>query len=128
MKFTQQQAFERSYYIRGACEGRFTVSECADRLKVSSQRVKQLKRAYREKGASAFIHGNIGRTPPNKVPDEVKKRIIELKTSEQYRTTNFAHFRELLVEREGLNYGYTTIAEMLKKVGIRSPKKKDREN
>ncbi|MCD1654458.1 hypothetical protein K7J14_07035 [Treponema zuelzerae] len=46
----------------------FTVSECADRLKITQQRVKQLKRAYRTIGAAAFIHGNKGRAPASKNP------------------------------------------------------------
>lgn len=121
---SQQKAFERSYFIRGACEGQFTVAECAERLKVSTQRIKQLKRAYRERGASAFVHGNTGRTPVNKVSDEVRKKIVELKTSDMYRSTNFIHFTELLAEHEGLRYGSTTIAGILNKAGIKSPKRR----
>ncbi len=119
-----QKTFERAYFIKGACEGMFTVSECADRLKITQQRVKQLKRAYRTIGAAAFIHGNKGRAPASKIPEEIKKRIVELKQSDAYRTTNFVHFRELLAEYEGIRYSKTTITNILKNAGIKSPKRR----
>lgn len=124
MEHPLQKAFERAYFIKGACEGLFTVTECADRLKVTPQRVKQLKRAYRTKGAAAFVHGNKGRTPAKAVPELIKKRIIELKQSEKYRDANFAHFTELLADHEGISYGKTTISGILKNAGIQSPKKR----
>ena len=120
----EQRDFERAYLIQGACEGRFKVAECAERLGVSAQRVKQLKRAYREKGAKAFIHGNKGKIPKSKIPEETRNKIIELKNSSKYKNTNFFHFWELVKEYEGINCGYTAIRTILQSAGITSNKKR----
>ena len=109
--------------IQGASEGRYTVNEVAVRLKLSARRVKQLKKAFREKGESAVIHGNSGRHPSNYTDDKLKMKIITLKKSGIYNNTNFTHFRELLEERECIQISYTTLSRMLKGAGIVSKKK-----
>jgi hypothetical protein len=94
---TSQKEFNRAYYIRGACEGLFTVRVVAERLHLCARRVKYLK--------AAFIHGNKGRAPANKVPDNIRKQIVDLKATEPYTGANFAHFTEILRE-QGILYDY----------------------
>jgi transposase len=107
--------------IRAACEGHYTVKQVAERLKLSEGRVKQLKAAYRKVGDHAFTHGNTGRIPVNKMPDETRKKIIELKISETYIKANFTHFTEILAEF-GITYSITTIRKILTAAGHKSPK------
>jgi transposase len=118
----EQKESDRAYYIKGACEGIFTISQVADRLHICTRRVKYLKAAYRKMGDAAFIHGNKGRTPVNKIPDDVFKKIVALKMTEPYRRVNFARFAEILRER-GMSYDYTTIRKILVSAGIKSPKR-----
>jgi hypothetical protein len=84
--------------------------------------VKYLKAAYRKVGNTAFIHGNKGRIPVNKVPDNIRKKIVDLKETEPYTGANFAHFTEILREQNIL-YDYTTIRNILVSAGIKSPKR-----
>ena len=118
---TNQKEFNRAYYIRGACDGLFTVREVAERLHLCTRRVKYLKAAYRKIGDAAFVHGNKGRVPANKVPDAIRKQIVDLKATEIYAKANFAHFAEILQE-QGISYDYTTIRNILVNAGIKSPK------
>jgi transposase len=115
--------------IKAACEGVFTVRQVAERLKISERRVKQLKANYRRTGDRAFIHGNTGRAPVNKIPLETRKKIIALKITEPYTRANFTHFTEIL-EEYGITVSYTSVRTILITAGHQSPKcrrpKKDR--
>jgi transposase len=107
--------------IRESCDGQFTVKQVAERLKLSEGRVKQLKAAYRERGNKAFVHGNTGRTPVNKIPDQIRQIIVGTKLTEPYLKANFRHFTEILTE-SGITYSYTTIRNILTAAGHKSPK------
>jgi len=109
--------------IQSATEGRYTVKEVSLRLGLSERRVKQLKKAYREQGESAVIHGNSGRHPANYTDDKLREKIITLKKSDSYNETNFSHFRELLAEREDIQISYNALCGILKKAGIESKRK-----
>jgi transposase len=126
----EQAAYTRAYLIKGACDGLFTEAEVAKRLGLTTRRVQQIKRTYREIGDKAFVHGNKGRPPARKMPDETRKRIIDLKLSDVYLKANFAHFTEILGEM-GIKVSYTTIRNIMRNIGHKSPKsrrrKKDRQ-
>ena len=51
--------------IKGAIDGVYTVKQAARKLGMSTRWVKHLKRAVREQGDGAVIHGNAGRHPAN---------------------------------------------------------------
>ncbi|GMO42678.1 MAG: hypothetical protein Ta2F_18560 [Termitinemataceae bacterium] len=108
--------------IKGAIDGVYTVVYVARRLGISTRHVKRLKKAVCEHGDGAVVHGNSGRHPANYRDDELRERIIKLKKSDAYFDTNFTYFRELLLERENIKIGYTTLSTILKSAGIVSKK------
>lgn len=85
--------------IKGAIDGVYTVKQAARKLGMSTRWVKHLKRAVREQGDGAVIHGNAGRHPANVTGEGIREKIPALKKSGAYRNANFTHFRELLEER-----------------------------
>jgi len=96
MKYTMsEQALWKLALIKAAVEGKYTVNEVARKLSLGARRVKQLKKAFREHGASAVIHGNSGRHPANYTDQTLREKIIALKKSDNYNQTNFTHFKEL---------------------------------
>ena len=109
--------------IQKAVEGNCTVMEAARKLKLSARRIKQLKKAFREHGVSAVIHGNSGKHPVNYTDERLRERIIALKKTSIYRETNFTHFMELLAEREDIKISYTTLSNILINAGITSKRK-----
>lgn len=117
-----KEALGKMALIKGAIEGRYTVMETARRLNITARRVKQLKKAYRERGEEAFVHGNSGRHPANYTDEKLRAKIIALKNSEKYSGTNFTHFNELIFEREGIKTGYGALCGILKGAGIKSKK------
>ena len=117
----EQATYTRAYLIEANCEGLFTESEIAKRLKLTPRRIQQIKHRYREIGDNAFVHGNTGRCPKHKISEETRNRIIELKLSDVYRKANFAHFTEILAEM-GIVVSYTTIRNIMKEAKHKSPK------
>jgi transposase len=109
--------------VKGSLDGKYTVGFVARRLGLSTRQVKKLRKAVREGGDEAVIHGNSGRKPANYKSDDLRQKIIALKQSDLYRETNFTHFKELLLEYENIKIGYTTLAGILKSAGIMSKKK-----
>jgi len=110
--------------IQGAVEGHYTVIEAARKLSLSTRRVKQLKKAFREQGTKVVIHGNSARHPANYTDEHLREHIVTLKKSALYEQTNFTHFRELLAERENIQVSYTTLSHILKDAGITSKRKR----
>ena len=91
--------------IQGAVEGKYTVMEAARKLNLGTRRIKQLKKAFKDQGINALIHGNSGRHPGNYTDESLREKIITLKKSGLYSGTNFTHFKELLQERESIKAG-----------------------
>ena len=58
------------------------------------------------------------------ISDSTKDKIANLKQSEAYQETNFAHFQELIGKHESISICYPTVYRAPKKAEITSPKKK----
>jgi transposase len=108
--------------IKGAIDGVYTVGYVAKVLGIKTRRVKSLKKAVRQQGDEAVIHGNSRRHPKNYTDEKIQERIILLKKNSDYFDTNFTYFRELLEERENIKIGYTALSKILRNAGIISKK------
>lgn len=90
-------------------------------LGISRRQIDRLVCAYREKGKSAFVHGNRGRRPAKTIPETLKKDIPALYRL-KYPDANFTHFTELLSQREGISLSVSAVSSILEKDGILSPR------
>ena len=116
----KQKDLKRATLIEACIKGKCTVKQVADALGLSERRVKQIKKEVKENGVKSIQHGNRGRKPKNTIPDETRKKILELRSSYEYEISNFKHFQELLKERENT---YSALYNILRNAGIKSPKK-----
>ena len=114
---------KRATLIEACINGQCTVKQVATILGLSERRVKQIKKEVKENGVKSIQHGNRGRKPKNTIPDETKKKILELRSSYEYELSNFKHFQELLNERENIDISYSALYNILRNAGIKSPKK-----
>ena len=119
----KQKDLKRATLIEACIKGQCTVKQVADALGISERRVKQIKKEVKENGVKSIQHGNRGRKPKNTIPDETKKKILELRSSYEYEISNFKHFQELLKERENIDISYSALYNILRNAGIKSPKK-----
>ena len=119
----KQKDLKRATLIEACIKGQCTVKQVAIALGISERRVKQIKKEVKENGVKSIQHGNRGRKPKNTIPDETRKRILELRSSYEYEISNFKHFQELLKERENISISYSALYNILRNAGIKSPKK-----
>ena len=74
-------------------------SRIALQLNLSRRQVDRLIIKYKEKGKSAFIHGNHSKTPVNALDKSIYLDIILLYKNKYY-DFNFNHFKEYLEEEK----------------------------
>lgn len=94
-----------------------TVTEAATVLNITERQAFRVLSEVRKKGALGVIHGNRGREPWNKTPDEVRTKVIEIRR-EEYKGFNDRHFRDELEDEGVLELGRETVRKILRASGI----------
>jgi transposase len=108
--------------LQGYLDGKIEIEEAARILKRRPRSVYRMLRKIREKGPEGVLHGNRNRVSPRRVPESIRKKLIEL-TLGKYRDINDTHLCEILREAEGIILGRETLRGILRKGGI-APKRK----
>jgi len=108
--------------IEGYMDGKVGVEEAARILKRSPRSVYRMVSKVREKGPEGVLHGNRNKVSPRRVPESIRKRLIELVLG-RYRDINDTHLCEILSEVEGIVIGRETLRSILRKAGIPSKRK-----
>ena len=116
MKEKQKYEKIKEYVDHGGNKNRIALQ-----LNLSRRQVDRLIIKYKEKGKSAFIHGNHSKTPVNALDKSISENIILLYKNKYY-DFNFNHFKEYLEEEENIKVSYNFIYKTLTKVSILSPK------
>ena len=110
--------------LGGVLEGQLALQEAADALGVSPRHARRLLGRLREHGPQGLVHGNRGRSPGNRTPDELREKILSW-VEDRYAGFNDTHLREILAEREEVSIGRETLRSLLRAAGHR-PKRKRR--
>ncbi len=113
---------QRIHVIQQCIDGILTNGETAQILGLSQRQVIRLKKGVRENGPQSLIHHNRGRQPAHTIPQDIKERLISLKSTSPYQAANFAHFTELISRQGEISLSYATVYRILIKAGITSPK------
>ena len=112
------RAQRRLYVLQHLDAGRITADEAARILELSVRQVRRLLATFRGEGLAGLVHGNAGRTPGHRTPDDLRDRLIELART-TYAGINRAHLAELLAEREGLEIAERTLRRILAEAVVR---------
>ena len=104
--------------------GKITLREATEKIGVSYRQAKRIWRAVKQKGAKGLIHGNVGRPPPNRIPEKVRQQVLDL-SGKVYEKFNDTHFTEMLVEREEVVLSRETVRKWRRGAGI-EPKRQRR--
>jgi transposase len=108
--------------LQGYMDGKILLEEAARILKRSVRSVYRLLAKVREKGPEGVLHGNRNKVSPRRVPESVRKKVIELAMG-KYRDINDTHLCEILRKAEGIGMGRETLRGILRKEGIPSKRK-----
>src|SRR6266567_4417050 len=118
-----QKELQRVAVISRCVKGELACARAAGLLCLSVRQIKRLKKRLREDGEAALAHANRGRPSHRRLPDAVRRRIVQLARS-KYAGFNDHHLCEKLVEREGFSLSRETLRRLLRKNGIGSPRKR----
>jgi transposase len=109
-----QEIFERARHQD------LTWQEAAEILGVDGRTVRRWKQMAAKSGFEALLDKRTRRPSPRRVPDQVRKTVIEL-YRDTYRDWNIKHFHEQL-PKQGVRYGYTWTKKVLQEAHLYSPK------
>ena len=96
-------------------------NRAAKKLGISRRQIDRLIIKYKEKGKSAFVHGNRNKKPISTLDKSISEDIILLYKN-KYQDWNFQHFKDLLEQEENIKVSYNFIYTTLVKAGYISPK------
>ena len=113
---------KRLTIIQSVVDKKRTQKEAAIALGISERQVRYILKRYREQGSEGIKHKNKFHKPTNAFSEEFKKKIVDLKLSDDYIDTNFSHFKDLLCERENIKISYSALYNILKSNNINSKK------
>lgn len=103
--------------------GVLTSAEAAQVLGLSVRQVRRLRRAVEKRGRAGVVHGNSGRAPRHRVPERVRRHIVELRRR-KYAGFNDQHFTEKLGEVEGVAISRASVQRLLRAAGIGPPRQR----
>lgn len=112
--------FEKYTVIKNLVDNKGNKNRAALKLGISRRQVDRLIAKYKEKGKSAFIHGNRNRKPSNTYDKSLSEDILLLYRN-KYNGFNFKHFHEYLEEEENIKVSYNYVYNLLTSNGIISP-------
>ena len=96
MKLNSQQQL-RIDILSKYIAGNLHYLDAMELLKIQERQFRRQVKSFRERGIESVRHGNIGRTPPNKISLDLRAIIGSLYRG-RYQGLNLIHFREKLLE------------------------------
>src|SRR5581483_1470994 len=103
---------------------KLTRKEAQTILNVSERTLRRYIKKYREKGVLSLRHGNQGKAPANRLPENLKEQVMHL-VRERYYDFNMLHCLEKLKTNHGLEVKRETFRKWCHEIGcVKRPKKK----
>jgi transposase len=103
--------------IQDAAGGFLTIKEAARLLGLSERQVQRLKQRWLRDSSDVLQHRNVGRSKPWKLPEDVRRRIVDY-ASTKYPKANDTQLHELLVTREKLIVSRESVRRILREAGL----------
>ncbi len=85
--------------IAKVAEGRLTIANATKLLNKSRRTIERYLHRYRKVGVQFIVHGNTGKPPVNKTPDNLKETVQQL-IREKYYDLNLLHLADMLEANE----------------------------
>jgi transposase len=103
--------------------GALDTTEAVALLGCSERTAWRLRGRFTAAGAGGLVHGNRDRPAANRLPDELRARVVELATG-TYAGFNDTHLAEVLERDEGIRVGRSTMARLLRSAGVRPARRR----
>lgn len=100
--------------------------ESARLLQVSQRTVSRIASKVKNRGIFGVKHGNLGKSPANRLPEDLKQTVIDLLRT-KYFDFNVKHFHEVLVSEFNIPVSYRTLWSWCKEMKlVKNPRIKRR--
>ncbi len=119
-----QRELKRWHLMELVKVGKITLKEAGEKIGISYRQAKRIRRAIRERGIKALVHGNRGRPSNHRIKEALRERVLEL-SRELYWDFNDTHFTEKLREWEGIVLNRETVRKLRREAGM-APKRRRR--
>jgi transposase len=116
---------QRTYQLcQDYLAGRLTIQEVSILIPKSYRQTQRLVNKIKLQGMVGIKHGNSGKTPYNKTPQQLESEVKSLLKNDYY-DFNLTHFREMIEEKEGITIGKNIIHRIATKNGlVKRPKRR----
>lgn len=104
-------------------EGRKTRYQAALLLGISERAVTRRAAKIRSQGIAGIKHGNFGRSPANRISQEIRRAAIEL-IKTRYPDFNLLHAHEILRDAHNINVSYMTLLHWCRAAGLGKRKRR----
>jgi len=118
LRMNEQEKYE---VIKELVDHNGNKNRASKKLGLSRRQIDRLITKYKENGKSGFIHGNKSKTPVNKLDKSISEDIILLYQN-KYQGFNFNHFKDMLLELEGIDVSYNYLYNLLTSNNYLSPR------
>ncbi|HMG32336.1 MAG TPA: helix-turn-helix domain-containing protein [Blastocatellia bacterium] len=112
----------RGDIITALARGDISVQQAAAKLGRSVRQVYRIRAKARQHGGAELRHGNIGRTPANKISAEVWERVVSLVRT-KYTGVPYYELQDILRRHHNISIGRESLRKRLQAAGI--PSKRD---
>ena len=119
MNKMSESQWKRLDAVKRIKQASLTVVAAAQMVGVSRRQMQRICRAVAKHGRSGVLHGNTGRSPGHRLPEETRQQVIAL-MREKYAGFNDHQFTEKLVEVEQVHVSRATVQRILRAAGIGS--------
>jgi transposase len=123
MELMSEQSWRRVDVLKRLEKGVLTVGEAATVLGLSDRQVQRIRWKVVDQGVCGVLHGNLERAPWNRISDEIRERVVELRRT-KYEKFNDQHFTEKLEKAEKLPLSARSVRRILREAGIAAVRKR----
>ena len=107
-------------------DGKLTIVDYAIQINKSYRQAQRIIKKVKDKGSLGALHGNAGRIPHNKTPQELEVQLVDL-LRHKYRNFNLTHFREKIEKLEKIRIKKDALHVIAKRHGlVKHPKRRGR--
>lgn len=118
-----EQSWRRVDVLERLEKGLLTIGEAATVLGLSDRQVQRIRWAVVDEGVRGVLHKRRGQAPWNRISDEVREQVVELRRT-KYERFNDQHFAEKLNTVEKLLLSPRSVRRILREAGIEAVRKR----
>jgi len=121
VKLATMKEVKKYQAVKNVIEKRITQKEASKILQLTTRQIRNIKKRIIDEGEVGIVHRSRGKPSNNKIPDEIKQKILELSKT-KYDGFKPTFFAEKLAEFEQIIVSRETVRKILTEEKIWKPK------